>query len=77
MSESMTSLLNSLPNNKILDLSKFKAFADAKISITQKLKFSVGKSRKHCGKRRKCWLPAFSPFSTMFSKDCFPSINKS
>ena len=19
--------------------------------------------RKHCGKRRKCWLPAFSPFS--------------
>ena len=23
--------------------------------------------RKHCGKRRKCWLPAFSPFPTMFS----------
>ena len=23
--------------------------------------------RKHCGKRRKCWWPAFSPFSTMFS----------
>ena len=22
---------------------------------------------KHCGKRRKCWLPAFSPFSTMYS----------
>ena len=22
--------------------------------------------RKHCGKRRKCWLPAFSPFPTMF-----------
>ena len=21
---------------------------------------------KHCGKRRKCWLPAFSPFPTMF-----------
>ena len=20
--------------------------------------------RKHCGKRRKCWLPAFSPFPT-------------
>ena len=27
-----------------------------------------GKGRKHCGKRRKCWLPAFSPFPTMFSK---------
>ena len=28
---------------------------------------------KHCGKRRKCWLPAFSPFSTMFST--LPYIN--
>ena len=26
------------------------------------------KGRKHCWKRRKCWLPAFSPFSAMFSK---------
>ena len=24
-------------------------------------------SRKHCGKGRKCWLSAFSPFPTMFS----------
>ena len=24
-------------------------------------------SRKNCGKRRKCWLSAFSPFPTMFS----------
>ena len=27
--------------------------------------------RKHCRKRRKCWLPAFSPFPAMFSKGCF------
>ena len=26
------------------------------------------KGRKHCGKRRKCWLPAFSPFPTRVSK---------
>ena len=26
---------------------------------------------KHCEKRRKCWLPAFSPFPTMFSKASF------
>ena len=26
------------------------------------------KKKKDCGKRRKCWLPAFSPFPTMFSK---------
>ena len=31
-------------------------------------KISFEKGRKHCGKRRKCWLPAFSPFPTMFSK---------
>ena len=27
-----------------------------------------GNDTKHFGKRRKCWLPAFSPFPTMFSK---------
>ena len=26
------------------------------------------KSRKHCGKRRKCWVPAISYFIAMFSK---------
>ena len=33
--------------------------------------------RKHCGKRRKCWLPAFSPFPTMFSKDFIYRVVKS
>ena len=33
-----------------------------------KIEICVGKNRKHCGKRRKFWLPAFSPFPTMFSK---------
>ena len=33
--------------------------------------------RKHCGKSRKCWLPAFSPFPTMFSKGFFLRIVKS
>ena len=32
---------NSLPNDKILDLSKLKAFADDKIILTQKLKFGL------------------------------------
>ena len=35
------------------------------------MEICVGKSRKHCGKRRKCWLPAFSPFPTLFSKTFF------
>ena len=32
---------------------------------------------KHYGKRRKCWLPAFSPFPIMFSKGCMYRVNKS
>ena len=43
--------LNFLPNDKILDQSKFKAFADDKNQIR------FENSRKHCGKRRKIWLP--------------------
>ena len=33
--------------------------------------------RKHCRKRRKCCLPAFSPFPTMFSKGFFFRVVKS
>ena len=41
-----------------------------------KFKICLGK-RRHCGKRRKCWLPAFSPFLTMFSKGFFPKVIES
>ena len=33
--------------------------------------------RRHCGKVRKCWLPAFSPFPTMFYKGFFFWVVKS
>ena len=42
----------SLPNDKSLDCSK--------------MEILFGSGRKYCGKTRKCWLPAFSPFPTMF-----------
>ena len=32
-------------------------------------KVCIRNIRKHCEKRRNCWLPAFSPFPTMFSED--------
>ena len=38
---------------------------------------NISKDRKHCGKRRKCWLPAFSSFPTMFSKGFFLHCVKS
>ena len=61
-------LFISLPNDKFLDCSKCKAFADDKINVIEKLKFVFGKDKKHCVKRRKCWLPAFSPFYTLHNE---------
>ena len=43
----------------------------------RKIEIAVGKGRKHCGKRRKCWLPAFSPFPSMFSKGFLYRVVKS
>ena len=42
VAEKPMQVFNSLPNNKILDLSKFKAFTDDKLNVTQKLKFDLG-----------------------------------
>ena len=70
-------LFNLLPNGKFLDWSKLQELADDKINVTEKIKFCIGKGRKHVGKRRKCWSPAFSPFPTMFSKGFFPRVVKS
>ena len=61
---------NSLPNDKILALNKFKTCRRQNNS-NSKVEICIGKSRKHFGKKRKCWLPAFSPFPTMFSKAFF------
>ena len=62
--------ISSLPNNKILDVPK--EFADDKIILTKKLKFMLGRVENIVGKKRgECWLPAFFPFPTMFSKAFF------
>ena len=42
--------VKSLPKDKILDLSKLKAFADDKINVTQKLKFKIGRVENIVGK---------------------------
>ena len=64
-------ILSSLPNKKILDWSNWKVFADNKINVTEKSKICFQKGTKHCGKRRKCWLPAFSLFPLMSLKGFF------
>ena len=64
--------IDSLPNDKISDKFNFKAFAEDKINVTKKvILLFCRNSKKHCWKRRKCWLPAFSPFPAMFSKSLF------
>ena len=68
-------MLNSLPNDKFMDWSKLKAFSDDKLSCKNEIR--IGKGRKHCGKRRKYWLSAFSSFPTMFSKAFLPRVVKS
>ena len=44
----------SLPDDKISDWSKLKAFADEKINVTEKLKFVLGMIENIVGKRRQC-----------------------
>ena len=42
MFHSISHAFNPLPNDKFLDCSKLKAFADDKINVTEKLKFVLG-----------------------------------
>ena len=69
--------VNSFQNDKNIDSSKWKAFANNISNGTQNLKICFGKGKKHRGKQRKCWLPAFSPFPTMFSRGSFLRAVKS
>ena len=70
-------VLNSLPNDRILYQTNFKAFADDNSNLVQIIICVPDGVKTHCGKRRKCWLPAFSPFSSMFSKGFFVRVVKS
>ena len=48
--ESKIYMFNSLPKNKILDLSKFKGFAGGKINVDEILKFILGRVENIVGK---------------------------
>ena len=49
--------VNTLPNSKIMGLSKLKAFADGKINVTQKLKFALGRVENIVGKGENAAYP--------------------
>ena len=63
--ESTGVLVNPLPDNKILVLSKLTAFSDNYLKVTRNPCLSYG--RKHNGKRRKCWFS-----NSVFNKRLFP-----
>ena len=67
----LLSVVLSLNQRKKIDLLKLKALANDKINVIENFEVYFEKDRKYCGKRRKCWLPAFSPFPKVFSKLSF------
>ena len=70
------SLINTLPDDKILGYSKLKGFAVEKRDIAQITILVLDGGRKHYGNRRKCRLPAFLPFLTTFSDTFFFRVVK-
>ena len=56
---------------KISGFHKLKAFAEDKLNVTQDIKVVFHRIENIVGKERKCWLPAFSSFPTMFSNGLF------
>ena len=61
-------VFNPLPNNKILDLSKFNAFADDKIILTHKLKFVLRRVENIVGKGENAGYQHFLLFPHCFQK---------
>ena len=49
----MITVFNSLPDDKVLDRPKLKAFADDKSNVAEKLKFVFGMIENIVGKRQK------------------------
>ena len=67
-------IFNSLPNDKILNYFKFKAYADDEIDVTQKMEFILGRVENIVGKGENAGI--FSSFLTMFSKILFFMVIK-
>ena len=56
--------VNSLPNDKTLDLTKVNAFADDKFNMARMTVSLFDEYKTLWEKEKKCWLTAFSPFPT-------------
>ena len=70
------SLINPLPNDKILDRSKLKAFADNKTNVTEKLKSGLGKVENNVGIGENAGYHQFLLFLRCFLKLSFSGLLK-
>ena len=68
--------INSLPNDKILDWSKLKAFAVDKSNLTEKLKFVLGKVENIVGKGENAGHQHFLLFPQCVQKTSFTGLLK-
>ena len=66
--------LNSLPNNKILDYSKFKAFAEDKVILTKTLNFVLGRAENFVGKGENAGYQHFPLFPQCFQKHSLTGV---
>ena len=60
--------VNTLPHDKILDLSKLKAFADDNSNVNSKLKFALGRVENIAGKGENAGYQHFLLFPQCFQK---------
>ena len=67
---------NPLPNDKVLDWSKLKVLADDKITVTEKLKFALGRVENIVGKGENAGYKYFLLFLHCFQKVSFPGLLK-
>ena len=67
-------VFNPFPNNKILNLSKFKAFPDNNLNLYQTLKFALGRVENIVGKGENAGYQDFLLFPQCFQKAASPGL---
>ena len=72
----IATLFNYLPNDKILDWSKVKAFPDDKLNAIKEWKFVLGREDNIVGKREKAGNQHFLFFPQLFQKASFTEVLK-
>ena len=70
-------MLNSLPNDKMADLTKLEPFADNKINVNQKLIFVLGRVQNIVGKGENAGFHHFLLLPQCFKRLLFQSCSKS